>query len=50
MGTTKCFGGNTKVYKGKNGYTSTSVKIKVDGGKSIWKKCSSSPKQPRRKK
>lgn len=43
-----CRVNNARVYRGKNGYTSTSVKVKSNQGYT-WKKNSSTPR-PKKKK
>lgn len=47
MGTTKKIGGNTRVYKGKNGYTSTFTKVKVNES-TVWKRSGGTPKRTKK--
>lgn len=49
MGKTTNIGGKTKVYQGKNGFTSTFTKIKVNQG-SKWVRSGGTSKTPRKSK
>lgn len=48
VGKTKTFGGNTKVYRGKDGFTSTYTKVKTNQG-SKWVRSGGTSKTPRKK-
>lgn len=49
MGTTKRPDKKTKIYVGKNGYTSTFTKVRVNEG-SVWKRTGGSSKPPKKAK